>query len=251
MPLLSSKCPQNARKTGKFVGLEGVFHRSSADRPPSHPLDAQAGKGFRFGGTMGRRPREGRPSNREAVLFRFLTWGSGRQVAALSASEQDEGGNSSERAEDERGPAQQSVLGEGAHASVEAREPDGLGGGDVALGGSALEGDVAGRHLFHHDLHGVTLADDGKARHQEKQSHSGGGQCPEKHRIQEASRIVPHLVHSSLPKRAAEPSSSSMRSSWLYLQIRSVRQTDPVLICPVQLPTTRSAMVVSSVSPLR
>jgi len=41
---------------------------------------------------------------------------------------------------------------------------------------------------------------------------------------------------------AASPSSSSMRSSWLYLERRSERQGAPVLICPVQRPTARSAM---------
>ena len=37
-------------------------------------------------------------------------------------------------------------------------------------------------------------------------------------------------------------SSSSMRSSWLYLLRRSERQGAPVLISPVQRPTARSAM---------
>ena len=50
---------------------------------------------------------------------------------------------------------------------------------------------------------------------------------------------------------AVAPSSSSMRSSWLYLQTRSVRLADPVLICPAAVPTARSAIVVSSVSPDR
>jgi len=36
--------------------------------------------------------------------------------------------------------------------------------------------------------------------------------------------------------------SSSMRMSWLYLQMRSVRDMEPVLIWPVSRPTTRSAM---------
>jgi len=31
-------------------------------------------------------------------------------------------------------------------------------------------------------------------------------------------------------KRAAAPSSSSMRNSWLYFAMRSVREADPVLI---------------------
>ena len=52
-------------------------------------------------------------------------------------------------------------------------------------------------------------------------------------------------------KRATLPSSSSMRSSWLYLATRSVRDAEPVLIWPQSSATTRSAMVTSSVSPLR
>ena len=50
---------------------------------------------------------------------------------------------------------------------------------------------------------------------------------------------------------AAAPSSSSMRSSWLYLQTRSVRLAEPVLIWPAAVPTARSAIVESSVSPER
>src|SRR5215831_497191 len=50
---------------------------------------------------------------------------------------------------------------------------------------------------------------------------------------------------------AAAPSSSSIRSSWLYLQTRSVRLAEPVLICPAAVPTARSAIVESSVSPER
>ena len=46
-------------------------------------------------------------------------------------------------------------------------------------------------------------------------------------------------------KMASLPSSSSIRSSWLYLAVRSPRHGAPVLICPVQSPTARSAMVVS------
>src|SRR5579859_1011781 len=52
-------------------------------------------------------------------------------------------------------------------------------------------------------------------------------------------------------KRAAEPNSSSMRSNWLYLAMRSVREAEPVLICPAPVATARSAMNVSSVSPER
>ena len=42
-----------------------------------------------------------------------------------------------------------------------------------------------------------------------------------------------------------------MRSSWLYLAMRSVRLAEPVLIWPAFVATAMSAMVVSSVSPLR
>ena len=42
-----------------------------------------------------------------------------------------------------------------------------------------------------------------------------------------------------------------MRSSWLYLATRSVREADPVLIWPALVATAMSAMVVSSVSPER
>ena len=42
-----------------------------------------------------------------------------------------------------------------------------------------------------------------------------------------------------------------MRSSWLYLAMRSVRLAEPVLIWPALVATAMSAMVASSVSPLR
>ena len=42
-----------------------------------------------------------------------------------------------------------------------------------------------------------------------------------------------------------------MRSNWLYLQMRSVRLAEPVLIWPAPVATTRSAMKASSVSPER
>mmetsp|Transcript_17996 Transcript_17996/g.46506 ORF Transcript_17996/g.46506 Transcript_17996/m.46506 type:complete len:223 (-) Transcript_17996:737-1405(-) len=50
---------------------------------------------------------------------------------------------------------------------------------------------------------------------------------------------------------ACKPSSSSMRSSWLYLARRSERQGAPVFRWPVPSATVRSAMKVSSVSPER
>ena len=52
-------------------------------------------------------------------------------------------------------------------------------------------------------------------------------------------------------KRASAPSSSAMRSRRLYLATRSLRDAEPVLICPAPVATARSAMNVSSVSPLR
>ncbi len=50
---------------------------------------------------------------------------------------------------------------------------------------------------------------------------------------------------------ATGPSSSSMRSSWLYFATRSLRAGAPVLIIPQLVATARSAIVASSVSPLR
>ena len=50
---------------------------------------------------------------------------------------------------------------------------------------------------------------------------------------------------------ACGPSSCSIRSSWLYLAVRSERASEPVLICPQLVATARSAMVESSVSPER
>src|SRR5690242_2462101 len=50
---------------------------------------------------------------------------------------------------------------------------------------------------------------------------------------------------------AVSPSSSSIRRSWLYFATRSLRASAPVLIWPQLVATARSAMVVSSVSPLR
>ena len=42
-----------------------------------------------------------------------------------------------------------------------------------------------------------------------------------------------------------------MRSSWLYLAMRSERDSEPVLICPALVPTAMSAIMLSSVSPER
>lgn len=51
--------------------------------------------------------------------------------------------------------------------------------------------------------------------------------------------------------RAEPPSASSIRSRRLYLATRSERDSDPVLICPQQVATARSAIVTSSDSPER
>ena len=50
---------------------------------------------------------------------------------------------------------------------------------------------------------------------------------------------------------ALAPSCSWMRNRRLYLATRSERHREPVLIWPAHVPTARSAMVVSSVSPER
>ncbi len=47
------------------------------------------------------------------------------------------------------------------------------------------------------------------------------------------------------------PSADSMRSNWLYFAVRSLRLAEPVLIWPARVPTARSAIVLSSVSPDR
>src|ERR1039458_6994089 len=55
-----------------------------------------------------------------------------------------------------------------------------------------------------------------------------------------------------MPRNSADwPSSSSMRRSWLYLQMRSVRLAEPVLIWAAPGATAESAMKGSSVSPER
>src|SRR5207247_6528889 len=50
---------------------------------------------------------------------------------------------------------------------------------------------------------------------------------------------------------AFAPICSSMRRSWLYFASRSLRAVEPILIWPTPVATARSAMVQSSVSPLR
>ena len=57
-----------------------------------------------------------------------------------------------------------------------------------------------------------------------------------------------HLVFLYL-YTALLPNSSSMRSNWLYLVMRSERLNEPILICPLLVAMAMSAMVASSVSP--
>src|SRR5207247_8753596 len=74
-------------------------------------------------------------------------------------------------------------------------------------------------------------------------------------RATHATRSLAHArddLYSDVPANsAASPSSSSIRRSWLYFAIRSLRDAEPVLICPALVATARSAMVESSVSPER
>mmetsp|Transcript_6279 Transcript_6279/g.10597 ORF Transcript_6279/g.10597 Transcript_6279/m.10597 type:complete len:220 (+) Transcript_6279:14-673(+) len=74
-------------------------------------------------------------------------------------------------------------------------------------------------------------------------------------RLNLASTIKPHASdgrrNCAPVYTAVSPHSSSIRSSWLYFARRSERQGAPVLIWPVLRPTAKSAMKVSSVSPLR
>ncbi len=64
--------------------------------------------------------------------------------------------------------------------------------------------------------------------------------------------LLQHRAPSFGPAYTAfEPRASSILSRRLYLQMRSVREVEPVLICPVLKATAKSAIVVSSVSPLR
>src|SRR5258706_11744978 len=60
-----------------------------------------------------------------------------------------------------------------------------------------------------------------------------------------------YLFQNFPPYWARSPSCSSIRISWLYLATRSDRAGAPVLIWPQLVATAMSAMVASSVSPLR
>src|SRR5215468_11105240 len=84
----------------------------------------------------------------------------------------------------------------------------------------------------------------------EPESHlQANEQCDAEHdertqRLQRSSSTRPRY-------RDSPTSSSSMRSRRLNFATRSERQSDPVLIWPAPVPTARSAIVVSSVSPER
>ena len=85
----------------------------------------------------------------------------------------------------------------------------------------------------------------GAGRQSKRPRPAAGG--VERHR-----RTYRRLKNADLPGNSAmSPSSSSMRSSWLYLATRSVRLGAPVLIWPAFRATAMSAMVASSVSPER
>ena len=62
---------------------------------------------------------------------------------------------------------------------------------------------------------------------------------------------IPFKVIIYIPYFAFVPNSSAMRINWLYFAMRSVRDIEPVFICPAFVATAKSAIVVSSVSPLR
>jgi len=65
------------------------------------------------------------------------------------------------------------------------------------------------------------------------------------------SKIPFKVIIYYIPYFAFVPNSSAMRISWLYFAMRSVRDIEPVFICPAFVATAKSAIVVSSVSPLR
>src|SRR5262245_50480203 len=86
----------------------------------------------------------------------------------------------------------------------------------------------------------ATIADAGeRGEHQNRDAERAGA-----HRARPANTARPGHT-------AAPPSSSSMRRSWLYFAVRSLRASEPVLIWPALTATARSAMNTSSVSPER
>ena len=89
----------------------------------------------------------------------------------------------------------------------------------------------------------------GSRRHAERDRARAAAR-PSGHRLDRASLQSPR-TRGRRGTRPLSPSSSSMRSSWLYFATRSLRAGAPVLIWPQLVATARSAIVVSSVSPLR
>ena len=63
--------------------------------------------------------------------------------------------------------------------------------------------------------------------------------------------LTKNAIMAMLRQVAALAPGSTLAMTFLYLATRSVRLALPVLICPAPLPTARSAMKVSSVSPER
>jgi hypothetical protein len=119
-----------------------------------------------------------------------------------------------------------------------AANPQPLDLGAYVLGALFLDGALAADAVELEDV--VVPAEDGEVgRAHEEQGTEGEEQL---HRTQNASRPG---------YSAVSPRSSAMRSSWLYLAMRSVRLALPVLIWPARVATARSAMKVSSVSPER
>ena len=128
-----------------------------------------------------------------------------------------------------------------------------LGAGVVAVEGEvAADGDVAA---------------EGKARAQPRPSrqpkwvppllvvvprthrHAAGSRAP---RLRTDPTCPPREIHYlRVPSAPFAPSSSAMRSSWLYFALRSLRHGAPVLIWPQFVATAMSAIVESSVSPER
>ena len=100
------------------------------------------------------------------------------------------------------------------------------------------------------------LVEDGRARHRDRvvlalRANTPTVEDDEDNRCLSVGRHASCLIAARPAYRVRVPSSSSILSNWLYFATRSERLAEPVLICPAAVPTARSAMVVSSVSPER
>ena len=80
---------------------------------------------------------------------------------------------------------------------------------------------------------------------------AGGARSAARTRLEKQVDELRTIIAARPAKRAIGPSSSSIRRSWLYFATRSLREAEPVLIWPQPVATARSAIVASSVSPLR